>query len=64
MTALPATMRAAVYNGRLDVTIEDRPVPALGPHDVLLEVSHCGICGSDLHFVIEGWGRPGSIEGH
>jgi (R,R)-butanediol dehydrogenase/meso-butanediol dehydrogenase/diacetyl reductase len=27
-------------------------------------VSHCGICGSDLHFVLEGWGRPGSIEGH
>jgi (R,R)-butanediol dehydrogenase/meso-butanediol dehydrogenase/diacetyl reductase len=31
---------------------------------VLLEVSHCGICGSDLHFVLEGWGRPGSVEGH
>jgi threonine dehydrogenase-like Zn-dependent dehydrogenase len=31
---------------------------------VLLEVSHCGICGSDLHFVTEGWGQPGSVEGH
>ncbi len=64
MTAVPSTMRAAVYHGKLDVTIEDRPVPQLGPHDVLLEVSHCGICGSDLHFVIEGWGQPGSVEGH
>ena len=25
-----------------------------GPGDLLLEVSHCGICGSDIHFVIEG----------
>jgi 2-desacetyl-2-hydroxyethyl bacteriochlorophyllide A dehydrogenase len=57
-------MRAAVYRGRGDVVVEDRPVPEVGPHDVLLEVSHCGVCGSDLHFVLDGWGRPGAIEGH
>ena len=28
------------------------------PAEVLIEVSHCGICGSDLHFVMEGWGGP------
>jgi (R,R)-butanediol dehydrogenase/meso-butanediol dehydrogenase/diacetyl reductase len=57
-------MRAAVYRspGKLEVT--DWPVPDLGAHDVLLEVSHCGICGSDLHIVIEGWGRPNTVEGH
>ena len=32
--------------------------PEVGPHDVLLEVTHCGVCGSDLHMVLEGWGRP------
>jgi threonine dehydrogenase-like Zn-dependent dehydrogenase len=58
------TMRAAVYVGDRRVEVQVRPVPAVGPHDVLLEVSHCGICGSDLHFVLEGWGRPGAIEGH
>jgi len=57
-------MRVAVYRGAQQVDVEERPVPAVGPHDVLLEVSHCGICGSDIHFVLEGWGRPGSIEGH
>jgi len=57
-------MRAAVYRGPHDVVVEDRPTPEVGPHDVLLEVSHCGVCGSDLHFVLDGWGRPGSIEGH
>jgi threonine dehydrogenase-like Zn-dependent dehydrogenase len=64
MTAVPETMRAAVYHGQHELAIEDVPVPEPGPHEVLLSVSHCGICGSDLHFVMEGWGRPGSIEGH
>jgi (R,R)-butanediol dehydrogenase/meso-butanediol dehydrogenase/diacetyl reductase len=27
-------------------------------------VSHCGICGSDLHFVLDGWGRTGGTGGH
>jgi len=57
-------MRAAVYRRQGAMDVEERPVPDVGPNDVLLEVSHCGICGSDLHFVIEGWGQPGSIEGH
>jgi threonine dehydrogenase-like Zn-dependent dehydrogenase len=35
-----------------------------GPHEVVLRVSHCGVCGSDLHMVMEGWGRPDSIGGH
>jgi threonine dehydrogenase-like Zn-dependent dehydrogenase len=61
---LPSTMRVAVYREQGRVDIEDRPLPELGPGEVLLEVSHCGICGSDIHFVLEGWGQPGSIEGH
>ena len=66
MTELPETMPAAVFQGIRDVTVEDRPVPNVGPGDVLIEVSHCGICGSDLHFIVHwpGAGRPGSIEGH
>jgi threonine dehydrogenase-like Zn-dependent dehydrogenase len=64
VTDVPATMRAAVLHGQMDITIEDRPVPTVGPHDVLLEVSHCGVCGTDLHYVLEGWGRPETIEGH
>lgn len=62
--ALPATMRAAVYKGDRRVEVEDYPVPELGPDDVLLRVSHCGVCGSDIHFVLEGWGQPNSVGGH
>ncbi len=59
-------MPAAVFQGIRDVTVQDLPTPAVGPRDVLLEVSHCGICGSDLHFVVHwpGAGKPGSVEGH
>ena len=64
MAALPARMAAAVYRGPRSIAVEERPVPELGPHDVLVEVAHCGVCGSDLHLVIEGWARPGFIGGH
>ena len=64
MTVLPDTMRVAVYRRRGELGVEERPVPTVGPRDVLLEVSHCGICGSDIHFVLDGWGTPGSVEGH
>ena len=62
--ALPGAMRAAVYRGPRDIVVEERPVPELGPVDVLLEVSHCGVCGSDLHMFVDGWGAPNSIGGH
>ena len=57
-------MRAAVYREKRRLVVEERQLPVPGPHDVLLRVSHCGVCGSDLHIVMEGWGRPDSIGGH
>src|SRR3954453_5937489 len=57
-------MAAAGPRGRGRLEVEDVPVPDLGAGEVLVEVSHCGVCGSDLHMVIEGWGRKGSIGGH
>ena len=47
-----------------DVGVEERPVPTPGPGEVLVEVAYCGICGSDLHIMIEGWGKPGNVGGH
>jgi threonine dehydrogenase-like Zn-dependent dehydrogenase len=64
MTELPETMPAAVFMGLRDVVVEDRPTPEPGAGELLLEVSHCGICGSDLHFLLEWGGRAGVIEGH
>src|SRR3954454_12277038 len=64
MTNVSQTMPAAVFMGLRAVVVEDRPTPAVGPGQLLLEVSHCGICGSDLHFLMEWGGRENVIEGH
>lgn len=60
----PDHLVAAVLQGPGRVSIEARPVPELGPDDVLSAVDLCGICGSDLHLVLEGWARPGTWQGH
>jgi len=60
---IPTSMRAAVYKGKGRVVEEEIPVPEVGPGDLLVEVSHCGICGSDLHFMVEDWAKPDTVHG-
>ena len=48
------TMKAAVLWPDLRMEIEDRPVPAPGPGDVLVQVSAVGVCGSDTHYLRKG----------
>lgn len=64
MGDLPERMPAAVLKGPGRLAVEEVPVPAVGPDDVLVAVDLCGICGTDLHLVLEGWGAPGSWQGH
>ncbi|MBS4018980.1 MAG: alcohol dehydrogenase catalytic domain-containing protein, partial [Dechloromonas sp.] len=45
---------SAVWYGARDIRIERRPRPALGPGDVRLRVTLCGICGSDMHEYLDG----------
>ncbi len=42
-------MKAAVFYGKHDLRVEDRPVPSIGSDEVLIRVAYCGICGSDVH---------------
>ncbi len=58
------SMLAAVYTGDGHVAVERLPVPEPGEGEVLIAVSHCGICGTDLHLVLEQYARPGSVLGH
>jgi len=37
-----------------DVIYEEKPVPEIGPGDVLVEVKKTGICGSDVHYLVHG----------
>ena len=41
------SMKAARYHGRLDIRIEDVPVPVPADDELLLEVAAVGICGTD-----------------
>jgi L-iditol 2-dehydrogenase len=41
-------VRAAVLFGPGDIRVVDRPVPEVGPDEVLVRVSMCGMCGTDL----------------
>ena len=56
-------MRAAVYHGANDITMEDVPYPELPDDGVIIKVHSSGICGSDLHMYTRG-GRDGTIMGH
>ena len=57
-------MAAAVLRGPGRVEVTEVPVPPVGAGDVLVAVGLCGVCGSDLHLALDGWGRPGSWLGH
>ncbi len=41
-------MKAVVYHGPGDLRIENVDVPVLKEGDALLEVSYCGLCGTDV----------------
>jgi L-iditol 2-dehydrogenase len=41
-------MRAAVYYSNNDIRIEERPVPVIGPKELLVRIESSGICGSDV----------------
>lgn len=49
-----ARMRAAVLVERGTIEVDERPVPAPGPGEVLVRVSSVGVCGSDRHYYREG----------
>ena len=59
-------MKAAVYYGPGDIRIESRPEPAPAADNLVLEISCCAICGTDLKLATVGNPRchPPRIIGH
>jgi D-arabinose 1-dehydrogenase-like Zn-dependent alcohol dehydrogenase len=59
-------MRAAVFDGQAPpLTIEDVPVPEIGPDEVLVEIKASGVCFTDLRLIDRsGGGGPPRIPGH
>jgi len=60
----PATMRALVSHGGGLLAVEELPVPEPGPNDAILRVSHCGVCGTDLHHVFGPVANGPVVLGH
>ncbi|RLN92348.1 hypothetical protein BBJ28_00004994 [Nothophytophthora sp. Chile5] len=58
MSTAPRTVHAYASFGKGEQAkpweYQSRP---LGPEDVEIKISHCGICGSDLHTIDSGWGQ-------
>lgn len=57
-------MKAAVFKTAGLLQVEEVPDPVAGPGQVVIKVSYCGICGSDLHRYHYGLMAPGVIMGH
>jgi threonine dehydrogenase-like Zn-dependent dehydrogenase len=61
-------MLSAVFMGEGRLTLEERPLPAIGePDEILIEVEACGVCGTDLLILATPPGHPatpGTILGH
>ena len=49
-TTMPKTMHAlAKLRAEPGIWETTAPVPACGPHDVLIRISHTAVCGTDIH---------------
>jgi len=67
--SLPDTMNAVVCHGVRDYRLEEMPVPAPEPGEIILRVRDCGICASDIKCYTGAplfWGdehRPPYVDG-
>lgn len=58
-------MKALVYQGPGEISLEQVEDPALAADEVLLQVDAAGVCGTDRHIVAGELGvKPGTVPGH
>ena len=57
-------MKAAVYKGNQRLEVEELPTPKPGSGQVLVKVSFCAICGTDVHAFLYDIAPPGTVMGH
>ncbi|KAL1589576.1 hypothetical protein WHR41_01787 [Cladosporium halotolerans] len=72
MTELPRTYKACVYDepGKISTKVVDLDMPEPGPGEVLINLTHSGVCHSDLGIMTNRWvslpapTQPGQVGGH
>ncbi|UCC40867.1 MAG: zinc-binding dehydrogenase [Candidatus Aminicenantes bacterium] len=61
-------MKAAVFHEpKHPLKIEEVENPQIGPHEILVKISACGVCNTDLHYIDHGvptFKKPPMILGH
>jgi threonine dehydrogenase-like Zn-dependent dehydrogenase len=57
-------VKAAVFKEKNLLVVEEVPDPKPKDDEVVMKVSYCAICGSDLHRYHYGMMSPGTIMGH
>jgi len=59
-------MKAVIFKGKLEVAVEDRPIPTIKePTDIIVKVRYTALCGSELHVFRGHQPSPtGFIMGH
>jgi L-iditol 2-dehydrogenase len=57
-------MHAAVYKGQSVVSVDEVPIPEIGPGEILVRVEACGICHTDLKKIEYNLLAPPRIYGH
>jgi len=57
-------MKAAVFTENKRLVVQEVPDPTPEPNEIVMRVTYCAICGSDLHRYAYGMMSPGTIMGH
>ena len=57
-------MKAAIFKEDERLVVEEVPDPTPEPDEIVMRVTYCAICGSDLHRYAYGMLSPGTIMGH
>jgi (R,R)-butanediol dehydrogenase/meso-butanediol dehydrogenase/diacetyl reductase len=57
-------MRAGIILGKERFELLEMPEPKAGRGQVVVAISRCGICGSDVHAYQEGWAYSPGLCGH
>lgn len=51
---MPNTMKTVRWYAPRDMRLEEAPVPTPKTHEVLVRIESCGVCGSDMHYYLDG----------
>ena len=56
-------MKAVIYHSHDDIRLEQRPIPVISDHELLVRVQGCGLCGSDILKIVQ-QATPPVVLGH